>query len=263
MLRFTTAGESHGPAILATVEGLPRGFSFPKEAINAELMRRQGGYGRGGRMRIERDEVEVLAGVNRNILTGAPLVMIIRNRDARLDKAPRVTRARPGHVDLAAALKYGEVDARDFIERASARETAARVMIGALCSSYLQSFDIHAFAYVRSIGDIVANKVALEPQDMQALAATRNASAFYTIDNSRDGEMKAAVDRAKADGDTLGGVAEIVIFGLPPGLGRHTQWDLRLDGNIARASMSIQSVKGVEIGMGFEAARCRGRGKHF
>ena len=266
-LSFQTAGESHGPAVLAVVGGLPFGHKLDTAFINQQLSRRQGGYGRGGRQRVEKDEVTILSGLRHGLTLGSPLTLSVANRDHRIDLAPPVANVRPGHVDLAGVLKIGSRDARDVLERASARETAARVMAGAACQSLLRDFGIEVVAHVLSLGGIDA----CEPMGagyttifQQAAGARklRDAGEFATFDRSKDAALKAAIDAAKNAGDTLGGTIEVVALNLPPGLGSHNQWDQRLDGRLAQALMSIQAMKAVEIGLGAQAARSPGSKVH-
>ena len=262
MLRFVTAGESHGKAAIAFLEGLPHGLKFDEEFVNSELARRQGGYGRGGRMRVESDSVEVLSGLRKGVTLGSPLTMIVSNRDYRIDKAPELSEVRPGHVDLAGSLKYGLDSARDVLERASARDTAARVLAGAVCTSLLSEFGVKIFGYASALGGITPSPIEVNFENLDKLAASRNASELYTVNNEHDADMKTAIDKAKEDGDTLGGLIEVVVLGLPPGLGNHTQWDRKLDGRIASACMSVQAMKSVEIGLGRETAERRGSQVH-
>ncbi len=266
-LSFQTAGESHGPAVLATVGGFPFGHKLDTAFINQQLSRRQGGYGRGGRQRVEKDEVTILSGLRNGLTLGSPLTLSVANRDHRIDLAPPVANVRPGHVDLAGVLKIGSRDARDVLERASARETAARVMAGAACQSLLREFGIEVVAHVLSLGGLDV----CEPMDagyttifQQASGARklRDAGEFATFDRSKDAALKAAIDAAKSAGDTLGGTIEVVALNLPPGLGSHNQWDQRLDGRLAQALMSIQAMKAVEIGLGAQAARRPGSKVH-
>ncbi|MCB9894995.1 MAG: chorismate synthase [Planctomycetes bacterium] len=266
-LTFTTAGESHGPAVIASLFGLPFGHALDTDWINSQLKRRQGGYGRGGRQNVERDEVTVLSGLRRGVTIGSPLTLVIHNKDSRLDKAPDLPNVRPGHVDLAGVLKIGSKNARDVLERASARETAARVMAGAACQSLLREFGIEVVAHVLSIGEVAADAAYGKGytkifQGAGDARAARDAADFGTIDRSHDAALKAAIDDAKAAGDTLGGTIEIVALNLPPGLGSHNQWDSKLDGKIGQALMSIQAMKAVEIGLGAEAARRHGSKVH-
>ncbi|WP_422448687.1 chorismate synthase [Thermoanaerobacterium sp. DL9XJH110] len=261
MLRFLTAGESHGKALTAIVEGLPANMEVDESVINRDLARRQKGYGRGGRMKIEKDEVEILSGVRKGRTTGSPLTLLIKNKDyenwKELDTPP-VTRPRPGHGDLAGALKYRLDDIRNVLERASARETAARVAVGAVAKLFLASFEIHIYSHVLSIG-----RVSLERKDYSWRDLMRaDESPVRCIDEDTSKEMMKAIDEARAEGDSLGGVFEVMALNVPVGLGSHVQWDRKLDGRIARALMSIQAIKGVEIGLGFEAAYRKGSEVH-
>jgi len=274
-LRFHTAGESHGPALAAIVEGLPSGVPVSPDAIDHELRRRQGGYGRGGRMRIESDRAEILSGVRHGETLGSPVTLLVRNRDwanwtAAMSPAPaenagddeamrRVFFPRPGHADLVGALKYDRTDARDILERASARETAARVAAGALAKALLGAAGISVGSHVVSIGGIVAAR----PDELPAgLNAASDPSPVRCLDGEAEGRMIDAIDEAKRAGDTLGGVVEVVARGVPAGLGSHVSWDRKLDGRLAGALMSIQAIKGVEIGLGFEAAARPGSRVH-
>lgn len=274
MIRFTTAGESHGPALTCVLEGMPAGIPLLAEPVNLELARRQQGYGRGRRMQIERDEVEFLSGVRAGETLGSPIAMLIRNRDWKnwqdvMDPAPResdpdprrraVTRPRPGHADLTGLLKYDRDDARDILERASARETTARVAAGAICRHFLSQFGVHVGSHLVHLGGIDAASPAPLPDDLNAAA---DASPLRTLDADAEARMIAAIDAAKAAGNTLGGICEVVVTGLPVGLGSHVSWDRKLDGRIGAAMLSIPAVKGVEIGMGFESARRTGADVH-
>lgn len=273
MLRFTTAGESHGPALLAILEGIPAGLGLLAEHVNAQLARRQQGYGRSRRMQIEQDAVEFLSGVRAGETIGSPIGMRIENRDWKnwkdiMDPAPRpedptrkrvVTRVRPGHADLTGLLKYDRHDARDILERASARETTARVAIGAVCRRLLSEFGVGIGSHVVELGDIVARRPDPFPADINAAA---DASSLRTLDRDAEQRMVERVDAVKREGNTLGGIAEVVADGVCVGLGSHTAWDRRLDGRIGRAMLSIPAVKGVEIGMGFAAARATGAQVH-
>jgi chorismate synthase len=261
MLTYRTAGESHGKTILALVEGLPAGMRVDLKKINAELARRQGGYGRGGRMTIETDTVEVLSGVRRGLTLGSPVALAVANRDCRIDdlkRCPRVSKPRPGHGDLAGALKYLTGDMRNILERASARETAGRVAAGALVRSLLGAVGIEVFAHVVSVGEVTTTG---RPAP-SAWRRTRNRSPLYSLDPAADCEMIAAIDAAKKSGDTLGGIVEVIASGVPVGLGSHVSADRRLDTRLAAAMMGIQAIKGVEIGLGFEAARHPGSQVH-
>ena len=272
MLRFLTAGESHGPELVATVEGAPAGFEIDLARINYDLARRQKGYGRGGRMAIERDEVRVVAGIRFGRTMGSPVTFIIENRDFKnwekrmsVDPGDRgeakpVTRPRPGHADLAGVLKYNLDDIRDVLERASARETTARVAIGSFAKQFIDPFGISVLGYVVSIGGTEA-KVPPE-MSIEDLRRVTEDSQVRVADPAAERGIIAAIDECKKAGDTLGGVVEVIASGLPVGLGSHVQWDRKLDGRIAHALMSLQAVKGVEFGMGFGAARVLGSELH-
>ncbi|MCK4314268.1 MAG: chorismate synthase [Anaerolineae bacterium] len=266
MLRFLTAGESHGPCLTAIVEGLPAGLVVDVEAINRDLARRQGGYGRGGRMNIERDRVEILGGVIAGQTTGAPVALRIDNRDWAnwrdrwaAGDLPTLTVPRPGHADYAGMVKYGLDDARPVLERASARETAARVAVGALAKQLLTAFDIVIGSYVVEIGGVVATRPDLPPAGLWALA---EASDVHCPDEDAAARMRAAIDAARQAGDSLGGVFIVVATGVPVGLGSYVHWERRLDARLAAAVMSIPAIKGVEIGPAFENARHPGTQVH-
>ncbi|MBI2796192.1 MAG: chorismate synthase [Gemmatimonadetes bacterium] len=274
MIRFTTAGESHGPALVAIVEGVPAGLPLVAADVDAQLARRQQGYGRGRRMQIERDTVEFLGGVRAGETTGAPIAMRVANRDWAnwqdvMDPAPRegdehgrrraVTRVRPGHADLTGLLKYDRDDARDILERASARETTARVAAAAVARTLLAAFGVRVGSHLVHLGGIDARPPQPWPGDLNAAA---DASPLRTLDPEAEERMIARIDAVKRDGNTLGGICEVVVTGLPVGLGSHVSWDRKLDGRLAAAMMSIPAVKGVEIGLGFEAARRTGAEVH-
>jgi len=262
MLTYRTAGESHGKAVLALIEGFPAGVRTDLGFVNAELARRQGGYGRGGRMKIETDTVQVLAGLRRGVTLGSPIALLVANRDARIDdlkRSPRVHRARPGHGDLAGGLKYLTADMRNTLERASARETAGRVAAGAFVRALLNQTDIDVFAHVVAVGDVQAMG---RPDDATSWPRVRKGSPLYSLDPKADKRMVSAIDAAREAGDTLGGVIEVVATGVPVGLGSHVSADRRLDGRLAAALMSIPAIKGVEIGLGFEAAARPGSRVH-
>ena len=258
MLRYSTAGESHGKALVALVDGFPAGVEVGQEPIDAELRRRQGGYGRGGRQRIEADHVEILSGLWKGRSLGSPIALLIPNRDYKLERMEDLQQPRPGHGDLSGAIKH-LAPIRAILERASARETAARVAVGALAKQLLGPFGITAFGYVLELGPV---RVEPRPGTLAQQAALRDASELLTLDPGRDDEIKRLIDVCQKEGDTLGGVVEVRVEGVPFGLGSHAQWDLKLDGQIAQAVMSIQAIKGVEIGLGFEAARRRGSQVH-
>jgi chorismate synthase len=274
MLRFTTAGESHGPALVAIVEGMPAGLPLLAADVDADLARRQQGYGRGRRMQIEHDAVEFLGGVRAGFTLGSPIAMRIANLDWKnwaeiMDPAPRegdpaprkraFTRARPGHVDLSGMLKYDRTDARDLLERASARETAARTAAGAIARKFLREFGISVASHVIHLGGIDARVPNPLPSDLNTAA---DASVLRTLDPEAERAMTAAIDAAKKDGNTLGGIVEVICDGIPVGLGSHVSWDVKLDARLAAAIMSIPAVKGVEIGPGFENARKSGAEVH-
>ena len=250
MLRYLTAGESHGPALTAIVEGFPSGITLDAEFINRELQRRQGGYGRGKRQTLETDRIIVESGVYHGVTTGATISLRLVNNDNKLERLQQPASPRGGHVDLAGAINF-QTGIRQVLERASARETAIRVAVGALGKLLLRELGITVFGYVRELGGVVA---AGYP-DVAFDLATRDASPVYTLDPATDPAIVAAIDAAKASGDTLGGVVEAVALGCPIGLGSHTQWDRKLDARLAMAVMSIQAIKGVEVGLGAEAAR--------
>lgn len=267
MLRFFTAGESHGPALTAIVEGFPAGVPVTAETINEDLARRQKGYGRGGRMKIERDEVQLRSGIRFGESLGAPITLVVDNRDwanwtskmsARAeDRDPKyvVTRPRPGHADLTGALKYDRRDVRDILERASARETTMRVAVGGLAKCLLRELGITVRAWVSEIGGIRAQHDGMTPDEIFAQAER---SEVRMADPAAEAAIIKLVDECKKAGDTLGGIVEVVATGLPPGLGSHVHYDRKLDGRLAGALLSLQAAKGVEIGIGFEAARRRG-----
>ena len=271
MLRFLTAGESHGPCLTAIIEGCPAGFAIDMELVNRDMRRRMLGYGRGGRMKIEQDTAELRSGVRFGETLGSPITLVVENRDwknwekkmsARAedrDHAVVVTRPRPGHADLAGVLKYDRQDVRDILERASARETAARVAIGGVAKALLRPFGISVRAWCAEIGGIVANHVGKSTDDIFE-AAERSEVRMADADAER--QIIATIDACKERGDTLGGVVEVVATGLPPGLGSHAHWDRKLDGRLGHALMSLQAVKGVEIGLGFETARRPGSAVH-
>ncbi len=272
MLRFLTAGESHGPALVAILDGIPAGLPLDPADIDLQLRRRMQGYGRGGRMRIEADRARILAGLRFGKTLGSPLALVIENRDwanwqkaMALERAPspaearRVTRPRPGHADLAGALKFGTHDARDVLERASARETAARVAVGSVCRVLLGRFGIEIASHTTSVGGAAAPPGREVP--WSRIAACEG-SPLRCADPALEKRMIREIDAARSRGDSVGGSFQVVARGVPPGLGSHRQWDLRLSGVLARALLSIPSVKGVEIGMGFAGARSRGSEVH-
>jgi chorismate synthase len=274
MLRFTTAGESHGPGLVSVLEGMVAGLPLLADDVNRELARRQQGYGRGRRMQIERDEIEFLSGVRAGLTMGSPIAMLIRNRDWKnwqdvMDPAPRegdpdprrraVTRVRPGHADLTGLLKYDRDDARDILERASARETTARVAAAAICRKFLAEFGVKIGSHVAHLGGIDARRPDPMPDDINAVA---DESQVRMLDPDAEATVIARIDEAKSAGNTLGGICEVVADGVPVGLGSHVSWDRKLDGRLGAAMMSIPAVKGVEIGLGFETSRRMGSEVH-
>ena len=263
MLRFLTAGESHGELLMGIIEGMPAGLLIRVTDIDRDLVRRQTGYGRGGRMKIERDSVKIYTGVRWGRTLGSPVGLMIRNKDWEnwrdkmspdplfLNSAEPVTRPRPGHADLAGALKYGATDIRNILERSSARETAMRVAVGAVAKRLLEEFGIDVMSHVLSIGGVYAKVQKAAPAELKKRA---EASELRCTDPEAERRMKHKIDAAKAAGDSLGGVFELIVTGVPTGLGSHTHWDRKLDGKLAAALMSVQAIKGVEIGAGFGAA---------
>ena len=270
MLRYLTSGESHGKLINAILEGIPSGLELSEEDVNIDLRRRQSGYGRGERMKIERDEVEITSGVRFGKTMGSPISMIIRNRDwenwknemsiIRRNKGINmVTRPRPGHADLAGGIKYNEIDLRNIFERSSARETACRVAVGAVARKILAELGIKILSHVISIGNIRAKNIPRNPNSIVHLAER---SDLRCADAEAERKMKDVIDKAKNKGDSVGGIFEIIVMNPPVGLGSHTQWDRKLDGKLARALMSIQAIKGIETGMGFRTADLFGSQVH-
>jgi chorismate synthase len=275
MFRFLTAGESHGPALTMIVEGLPAGLTIEKTLIDADLRRRQGGYGRGGRMKIEKDAVRFLSGVRHGKALGSPITMQIENLDwvnweERMNAAPieadidTVTRVRPGHADFTGAMKYGHSDVRNVIERSSSRETASRVAVGGLCRQLLVQFGITIYSHVLSVVDIGYETERAMTRDAysQEMWEAVEASPMRCADTTLTEKMIARILEAKRDGDTCGGVFEVVAFGAPIGLGSYSQWDRRLSTRLGMAMMSIPSVKAMEIGAGFAASRTTGSHVH-
>jgi chorismate synthase len=258
MLRYWTAGESHGKALIALIDGFPAGVAIDEGPINVELRRRQGGYGRGGRQRIETDTVDVRAGVWKGVTLGSPIALEVANRDYKLERLDDLPRPRPGHGDLTGAVKYlGSI--RGVLERASARETTVRVATGALCKQLLAHFGITVFGFVLEVG---GERIEPVGGTLEELRAVRDQSELYGLNLERDAAIKELIDRAGKDGDTLGGIVEVQVHGVPFGLGTHAQWDRKLDGRLAQAVMAVQAIKGVEIGLGFEAARRPGSRVH-
>lgn len=270
-MRYFTAGESHGPQLTAIVEGLPAGLELTPAMLDEQLARRQQGYGRGDRMKIEQDRASIMSGVRWGKTLGSPVTLVVKNRDWEnwLEKmsplaehdgqAEPVTRPRPGHADLDGAMKYGHRDVRNILERSSARETAVRVAVGAVARQFLKACGIGIGGYVTELGGVTASAPAAPYPVLWQQAA---GSELFCCDPVAEAEMKRLIDHTKAAGDTLGGVVEVQVLGLPPGLGSHVQWDRKLDARLAMALMSVQAIKGVEVGLGFEAARRLGSQVH-
>lgn len=275
MFRFLTSGESHGISLNVIIDGVPAGFDIDNEYINAQLAKRQVGYGRGGRMKIETDKAIIKSGVRFGKSTGAPIAMEIVNKDFENWKIPmssspvdqndenlakiaekEITNVRPGHADYAGAIKYDQQDVRNILERSSARETAARVAVGAVAKCILKQFGIEGFSYVLQIAEVKADENVVPDEK------TIESNDLRLADTSVYEQMKAAIDKAREEGDTLGGKVEVIYKNLPIGLGSHVQWDRKLDGQLAQAVMSIQAVKAVEIGMGVDVAKTSGKNTH-
>jgi chorismate synthase len=272
MLRFLTAGESHGPALTAVLEGMVSGVPVSAKLLKAELARRRHGYGRGTRMKLEEDRLEILGGIRHGRTIGSPISLVVHNtewpkwqrimaveeEDAELEDSA-LTRPRPGHADLVGMQKYGFGDARAILERASARETAARVAVGAVCKAFLSGLGATVLSHVIEVGGVRSRAEDLPgADDLERI----DSSDLRTLDAAAEEEMKVAIEEARRQGDTLGGVFEVIAYGLPPGLGSHVHWDRRIDGRLAHALMSIQAIKGVEVGPGFEVARTPGSQAH-
>ncbi len=265
MLRFLTSGESHGKGLVSIIEGFPSNVPVDVSFIDQELKRRMGGYGRGGRMKIESDSIEILAGVRHGYTLGSPIAFVVHNRDwvnwseiMAAEPVPgagekrQVTRPRPGHADLVGALKYHFEDMRNVLERSSARETTSRVAVGAFCKTLLKHLGIQVYSHVISIKDVHVTKEQLAQVSVESIPAIE-ASALRCCDPSLDEAMKSAVDRAIEKGETIGGTFEVRAVGVPPGLGTYVHWDRRLDGLLAQAVMSINAIKAVEVGSGLES----------
>jgi chorismate synthase len=268
-LRYLTAGESHGRALIGIIEGIPSGLFLSAEDIDKDLKRRQGGYGRGGRMKIESDRAEILSGVRWGKTIGSPITLLIENRDYKNwlegmspnpeaeGSIPAVTKPRPGHADLAGAIKYNHHDMRNILERSSARETAMRVAIGAVARKILSEFNISIGSYVIQIGSVQSSKFKVQSSEEKLISIFKKAeqSSVRCPDEEVSKKMMRLIDKALNDGNSLGGIFEVFATGVPVGLGSHIQWDKRLDGRLAQALMSIQAIKGVEIGLGFEMGK--------
>lgn len=271
IFRYLTAGESHGPQLSAIIEGLPAGIHLSAEVLNHNLSRRQQGYGRGDRMKIEEDTAQILSGVRWGETIGSPVMLVVMNRDwenwsekmsplpEHRDDSCAVTRPRPGHADFAGVLKYHHSDVRNVLERSSARETAARVAVGGVAKALLAEVGIKVGGFVTEVGGVGT----ITPQEpIETLWQRAGNSDMFCCDPAAEAEMKRAIDAAKAVGDTLGGVVEVQVIGVPPGLGSYVQWDRKLDARLAMALMSVQAIKGVEVGIGFDAARRPGSRVH-
>ena len=259
MLRFLTAGESHGKCLVAILEGMVAGLKIDSDEVNEELARRQQGYGRGGRMLIEKDEAEILSGVRGQRSLGGPIALMIPNKDFKINELPVVKRPRPGHADLVGVMKYGQEDVRDVLERASARETTARVAVGALCKIFLREFGVEILSHVVCIGGVrfdakgmTFDKIKKESKD----------SPMHCADKAATKKMMARVDESRITKDTIGGIFEVVVKGVPPGLGSFVHYDRRLNAILGASLLSIQAVKGVEVGMGFKVSETLGKHVH-
>lgn len=259
MLRFLTGGESHGEALVGILEGMPSGLKLDSAFINGELKRRQQGYGRGGRMKIEEDHVRILSGLRQGLTIGSPVSLVIENKDFSIDELPEIRNVRPGHADLAGVLKYGFKDARSVLERSSARETAMRVAVGAVCKLLLQELKIRILSHVVMIGGVEAHTSSLSFEDILKNTAQ---SKINCADHASEKLMIEEIDNAKEKKDTLGGIFEIIAEGVPVGLGSYAQYDRRLDAMLASAIMSIPAIKAVEIGNGVESAKKLGSKVH-
>ncbi|TDF99348.1 chorismate synthase [Paenibacillus piri] len=272
-MRYLTAGETHGPQLTGIIEGFPSNVTIDFEEVNFQLARRQKGYGRGRRMQIEKDTANIVGGVRHGKTTGAPIALVVENNDWKhwtsvMNIEPiegsdetkrRVNRPRPGHADLNGGLKYNQKDLRNILERSSARETTMRVAVGAVARQFLAAFGIKVAGQVIRIGEVEVNRQELP---IDELIRITEESQVRVVDKEAEAKMIAAIDAAKEDGDTLGGIVECIVEGVPAGLGSHVQWDRKLDGRIAQAVLSIQAFKGCEIGIGFEAAKLRGSKVH-
>lgn len=270
-LEYITAGESHGPQLTAILRGLPAGLTIDPAKINMELARRQAGYGRGARMKIEKDTAQIRSGIRKGLVLGSPITLVVENSDyqnwvkwmspepGELDENKVITKPRPGHADLTGCLKFNHRDARNILERASARETAIRVAVGSLCKMLLGQFGIWIYSHVVNLGGVLAEVEGLTHEQIRERAES---SDFRVADPSVEPIMKKLVDDAKASGDTVGGIFQVVVLGVPAGLGSSMNWDEKLDGKLAHALMSLQAIKAVEIGMGFGVANMPGSRVH-
>lgn len=278
-MRYLTAGESHGPQLTAIIEGLPSGLEITSELINIDLKRRQGGHGRGRRMQIEKDTVNITSGVRHGVTIGSPIALVVTNDDWKHwthimgieplseelnpeDVKRQITRPRPGHADLVGGMKYGHRDLRNVLERSSARETTVRVAVGAVAKQLLAELGIHIVSHVTEIGGIKANPALIEGLSVKEIREIVEADAVYCVDPDSSKQMTQAIDEAKENGDSIGGVVEVVVENMPAGIGSYVHYDRKLDGKLAMAMMSINAFKGVEIGLGFEMARKPGSQVH-
>lgn len=259
MLRFLTAGESHGRCLVAILEGMVAGLKIDSDEVNQELARRQKGYGRGGRMLIEKDEAEILSGVRGRRSLGGPIALMIPNKDFKINELPVVKRPRPGHADLVGVMKYGQEDVRDVLERASARETTARVAVGALCKIFLREFGVGILSHVVCIGGV---RFDAKGMTFEEIRKESKDSPMHCADKAVTKKMMARVDEARVTKDTIGGIFEVVVKGVPPGLGSFVHYDRRLNAKLGASLMSIQAVKGVEVGMGFKVSETLGKQVH-
>ncbi|WP_394187533.1 chorismate synthase [Paenisporosarcina quisquiliarum] len=278
-MRYLTAGESHGPQLTAIIEGLPSGLQITSELINRDLKRRQGGHGRGRRMQIEKDTVNITSGVRHGVTIGSPIALVVTNDDWKHwthimgieplseelnpeDVKRQITRPRPGHADLVGGMKYGHRDLRNVLERSSARETTVRVAVGAVAKQLLAELGIHIVSHVTEIGGIKANPALIEGLSVKEIREIVESDAVYCVDPDASKQMTKAIDDAKESGDSIGGVVEVVVENMPAGIGSYVHYDRKLDGKLAMAMMSINAFKGVEIGLGFEMARKPGSQVH-
>ena len=259
MLRFLTSGESHGKCLVAILEGMVAGLEIREEDVDFELARRQEGYGRGGRMTIEKDKVEILSGVRFKRSIGGPIALMVPNRDFKINDLPVVKKPRPGHADLVGVMKYGREDVRDILERASARETTARVAVGAVCKLFLKEFGVEIISHVVSIGGVTADTSKLTYEKIKSLS---QGSPMHCADKDAERRMMARVDEARTSKDTIGGIFEVIAKGVPTGLGSFVHYDRRLSAKLCAALISIQAVKAVEIGMGFKVSENLGKDVH-
>jgi chorismate synthase len=259
MLRYMTAGESHGKALVAILEGMPAGLKLDIGTINSQLRRRQAGYGRGVRMKIEHDSVEILSGLRKGLTIASPIAISIKNKDFKIDKLSPVYCPRPGHADLAGMLKYNTNDARDILERASARETAARTAIGAICRIFLKEFNVDVFSHTKYLADVESDTENLSLRQIKERSAK---SCLNCADKESERLMKKKIDQAKKTGDTLGGGFEVICTGIMPGLGSHVHYDRKIDALLALQLVSIQAIKGVEFGLGFLGTQLPGSQFH-